>query len=157
MEREWLSFSCSLSLHFLILSPFPTSKFVTFWLVSNFRIRNFCQKHHKNLNIRAMRKWIWVKLVEAPQAVPACPSTYPCKGISQTVRFSMCWGVSYLHNKVLIKQIQSKLSRNGFISRDSLFGGCGFRPNIWIVASLFPLRGAVCINSRLLKRKLVVI
>ena len=34
----------------------------------------FCRECRKNLNIRAMRKWFWIKsgCEEAPQVVPAC-------------------------------------------------------------------------------------
>ena len=51
-----------------------TLKYVTFCR-EMLRYGTFCRECRKNLNIRAMRKWFWIKsgCEEAPQVVPAWP------------------------------------------------------------------------------------
>ena len=50
-----------------------TLKYVTF-CNEMLRYGTFCRECRKNFNIRAMRKWFWIKsgCEEAPQVVPAC-------------------------------------------------------------------------------------
>ena len=48
----------------------------------------FCRKCRKNRNIRAMRKWFWIKsgCEEAPQVVPACVGV--CLGLVKMARLT---------------------------------------------------------------------
>ena len=62
---------CCKTLKFLTFCH-KTLKYVTFCR-EMLKYGTFCRECRKNLNIRAMRKWFWIKsgCEEAPQAVPA--------------------------------------------------------------------------------------
>ena len=69
--RKWAKHCCK-TLKFLTFCH-KTLKYGTFCR-EMIKYCTFCRKCRKNVNIRAMRKWFWIKsgCEEAPQVVPAC-------------------------------------------------------------------------------------
>ena len=81
-----------------------TLKYVTFCR-EMLRYGTFCRECRKNLNIRAMRKWFWIKsgCEEAPQVVPACMILnfgHDVSWLKHTVVLCMLF-ISYWEEKII--------------------------------------------------------
>ena len=78
-----------------------TLKFVTF-SCEMLKYGTFCRECRKNRNIRAMRKWFWIKsgCEESPQVVPACLQPMQCNAMQCNASVCQIRSLCKLHHQM---------------------------------------------------------